>query len=431
MLYGFVAAIDTQASNINSSMALKIFAQDGTWVEAETAEKLNVDGYIHEIITATASDLAQVSAAIPVGEIVRFKMVDGRIAYIDTAARNKGNITAAQDYGNLNLIAYEQTGTYSTDAAGQIIWESTGGGFEQRFGVANKIDSASEKQFIVPSGKGLIFCTPNKLELLDDLEDSSRYSISKDFQKNYLRHSGDYTQPVIDGIYVYNLGEENINVATCVLLRGASATAMDEYSSPYSVVTKITSAVNKKGEKCKKIYYSSGGSEVGANISNELRVSYASAGTANASATETTFDALALEVGDVIQHTTDANREIIHINVVYRHDQQAGKNAYLKDNTTKLTFSSRSGEGACARIEAVDIVNNILQYAIDTINNSGEVTETAYYNISLESAGISVYRHQYQEVSSASVADLLPGDKVLIRSSNGYAARAGQILVLR
>ncbi len=427
MIYGFVAGVDVPTEGIGSSIEFKIYTQDNAWVNAEAVEKLNIDGTVYTI--GTDAGISGAAAAIPVGEIVRFSTTDGKISRIDTATPNVGSFNVQDDYGNLTQIAYQQTGTLIVnDTTGEEEWRSTGNGFEQRFGVANKINAATEEKFIAKNGKCFVFATPPANELLDDLENPSRYSVSTSLGKEYLRHSGNYTRPVIDSIYVYNLGEDDINVATCVLLRGAeggSASAISE-DSAYNVVTKITNSIDKKGMECKKIYYSSAGGESGANVSNRVRVSHNAGGYANSTATESAFD---LEVGDVIQLGADAEGEITHINVVYRHDQTSGKDAYLQENTTKLNFSCKDGEGACARIAAVDAENNILQYVLyDDLQNG---TNPKYYNISLDGAGISIYKHQYKEVSSANAAELVAGDTVLIRSSNGYAARTAQILVLK
>ncbi len=403
-MYGVVAGVDEPKGGIATTLSLKIFTQDSVWIEAETVEKLNIDGERYSV--GTAAGMSTAVAKIPVGDVVLFRMTNNKISYIDTKEINKGNFSKAADVGNLNEIA-------------------SGEKFEQRNGMANEQGQLSMNKFVVKSGKCIIFSIPARNELLDDLD---KYSVTTSLMKNYYTPSGgSYSQVMTDGYAAYNLGEDDINVATCVLLRGSEssgASSLDR-SSAYNVITKISAAVNEDGEERVKIYYSSAGGEKGLLLAEKIKFSSTRAG--SASPVETPYADIGLQVGDVVQLGTNAEGELDTINMVYRHDQTSGKPAYLKDNTYALSFGGAEGEGgACGTVVKVDATNNVLQFAI----NAGTDT-AATYNISLSGASCSIYRHSLEKVESANSAALLPGDKVLVRTSTGFAATAAQILVLR
>ncbi len=403
-IYGVIAGVDAPSGGIATTLSLKIFSQDGTWIEAETVDKLNIDGERYAVATTVGMKAAV--EKIPLGEVVLFKMQDGKISYIDTVEKNKGNISKAADVGNLNQIA-------------------AGTAFQQRNGMANERDQLTVNKFVVKSGQCIVFSIPARDKLLENVK---KYSVSTSLAKNYYEPGGGgtYTQNMTDGYIAYNLGEEDINVATCVLLRGSETTGGGASSlgrsSEYCVVTKISSAVNKDGEQRVKLYYSSSGSESSLLLAEEINFSYTLASRAASASLLVGFEEIGLEIGDVIQLSRNAEGELDCINMVYRHNQKADKTAYLKDDTFNLSFDGGQGDGgACGTVRTVDTTNGILQYTV----------ADSVYNMYIGDASFSIYRDEFQKVEAANIAALMPGDKVLLRTTYGFASAAAQVLVLR
>ena len=82
--------------------------------------------------------------------------------------------------------------------------------------MCNEKGDGSLNKFVVKSGNCIIFSTPAHDELLDNLED---YSVTTSLAKNYYTvGAGQYNQVVTDGYFVYNTGEDDINVASCILI---------------------------------------------------------------------------------------------------------------------------------------------------------------------------------------------------------------------
>lgn len=407
-IYGFVAGVDTKGS-ISSRLTLKIFTQDATWVTAETVDKVNVDGERYSV--GTDEGRKQAIAAIPVGEVVLFTMSGDKINYIDTARINRGNPSKYSDTGNLNEIA-------------------AGSEFEHRNGMCNEKGDGSLNKFVVKSGNCIIFSTPATGELLDNLED---YSVTTSLAKNYYAvGSGQYNQVVTDGYFVYNTGEDDINVASCILLRGSKSAGASSLgkSSAFVVVTKISSAINDEGEMRTKLYYDQNGSELSNLLKDDDKVDYSYDRAGNAQPTQSKFSDIGLEVGDVIQLATDEKGYITAINVAYRINQESAlkENAWLKGQQYSLSFGNYNGEGAaCGIVKKVNATDKILQFSVTTETDGVEKV----YNIGTGSAGVSIYRQDLEKAESANLAALMEGDLVLIRSSTGFAASAAQILVIR
>ncbi len=405
--YGFVAGINSKGTTMADRLTLKIFTQDSVWITAKTVDRVNIDGERYAV--GTSEGLNKAIAAIPVGEVVLFTMSGDKINYIDTARINKGNTSKYSDTGNLNQIV-------------------SGSEFEHRDGMCNEKGDGSLNKFVVKSGNCVIFSTPASGELLDNLDE---YSVTTRLAKNYYTKStGAYNQVVTDGYFAYNTGDDDINVASCILLRGSKSAGASSLSksSVFSVVTKISSAINDDGENRVKLYYDQNGAELSALLKEDDKVDYSYARASNAPSTQVKFSDIGLKVGDVIQLATDEKGYITAINVAYRlNPSEALKSqAWLKGQQYELTFGSNDGEGAASGIVAkVNAADKILQFSV------GEGEDKKLYNINTGSAGISIYRQDLEKAESANLAALMEGDFVIVRTSTGFAASAAQILVIR
>lgn len=402
--YGFVAGIDVKET-LGGNISLKIFTQDGVWLEAETVEKLNIDGERYTIGSSGDFEKAvQLLNQNALAQVVLYTLSGEKINYIDTCARNKGNYSAYADTGNLNLVA-------------------NGTSFETRDGICNDMNNASSNKFVVKSNC-IIFATPASNELLDDLD---AYSVRSSLWKNYFTTTaGTYNQKMTDGYYVYNTGEEDINVATCVLVRGVAGVGGSSLSktSPFMVVTKISSAINDDGEMRVKLYYSSNGSESSNLLEDDDKVSYSYTRGSSATGAAVKFSDIGLKVGDVIQLATNDKGNIENINVIYRGSGEG--NAWLNGQSYQLSFGGNDGEGAASGVvKNVNTTEKILQFSVTTDGVE------KIYNIKTGSASFSIYRTDLEKTESASLASLMEGDTVIVRTSTGFAANAAQILVIR
>ena len=177
-----------------------------------------------------------------------------------------------------------------------------------------------------------------------------------------------------------------------------------------------------------QIYYEYGGKKFKSIIKDDNKIAYSRERAGGANPIKTTFSDIGLKKGDIIQTAKDQNGYITAINVVYRIDQTSALKdyAWLSGQKYDLSFTGYDGEGAASAIvNAIDTENGILQYSVT--NDAGE----NIYNIKVESADISVYRKEENETESIKLSSLREGDFILVRTQEGYAASAAQILVIR
>jgi len=411
-IYGFVhrVAID---SGLGDKLIIRIFSQDAEWLVLETNGKINIDGYRYN--TNSTADLETAISKIPEGEVIMFSYMDNIITYIDTPELNKGNTTLASDRGNLNMIA-------------------SGAEFETRYGMCNEFNNPSDNKFVVNSGNCVIFETParptegDEENYYDDLE---MYSVSKSLGKAYYRAVPyDYGQVITDGYCAYNTESRDINVASCLLLRGSENAGKGingsggeslTTRSQCAVVIKTGAGLNKDGEDRQVLYYSVNGIEKKLCVANTIN--YSKCRIYNYESETKSFNEIGLEAGDVIQVGTNAKDEISQINVVYRFDQTSdlASEAYITYPAYKMQFGAPPEGMAIGEVAAVDSENKILQFAV------GEDK----YEIRTATANITVYDSILEKTSVANIGDLIEGDRVIVKADVDYAARASQILVIR
>ncbi len=421
MTYAFVAGIDT-GEGISTNLILKIFTQNSDWLEMETANKVNIDGERYNVGTEQGKNLA--ASQIPVGEVILYSENNGVITYIDTAARNKGNLSAASDAGNLNQVA-------------------SGDAFFTRYGMCHEYGDTSKNKFMVNS-KCIIFETPSRGELL---EKTDEYAVVNSLVQYYYmpQNPGGWWQRLSDKYFVYNTFEKDINVATCLLLRGTNSgrsTVKKEAGekkvvignigsvalstrSQMGVVSKISSGMDEYGNSRTKLYMEQNGVEKYALVSDKIQ--YSKCRIHEYTASTVSFDQIGLTVGDVIQVGTDGSGYINQINVVYRANQQGtqAQNAWLTYPEYDMQFQSEPEGAAVGLVNAVDVDNRILQIAM------GTEEDALTYDTLASVATIVIYDSATKKSKTGTLGELMQDDLVIVRTDVDYAARASQILVLR
>lgn len=417
--YGFVAGVDAKLG-LSRALTLKIYTEEGKWVEAEVTNPVNIDGQRLVLNSDTAINTA--AGQIVVGDVVVFATSGSKISYIDTKAPNYGNDTPLKDKGNLREI------TSGTD-------------FRARNGITFVWNDATIDPFVIRDGNVIIFSVPAMGELLEDEE---AYGVSNKLGKNYLGNQPTYAQyswyQKIDSFAAYNMGVSDIDVATCVVLRGTSggvsASSLNA-KSPLVVVSKISTAINKDGEVSPKLYYYQGGAELGAIANDNIAYSYTKTNNIT-NATSVPFAQAELKHGDVIQISTDDDGYIDGINVIYRADQRdttmstvdplkkLKELARLQYPTYNMVFDGgaegTAQEGmAIGELQEIDVENKVLSFTCDT---------TKYY-INFDGASASVYRASTKRVEDISFNELMQGDRIILQSTEGFNSKVAYILAIR
>ncbi len=410
--YAFVMGAEP-AGVIAGAIRLKLYNENGDFLDVETTSKINIDG---NRITLSSDEIVESTLSkIPVGDIVIYSMSGEHLSYIDTIAPNYGMETPIADAGNLNLI-------------------TEGTSFYTKAGICHAPDMKTDK-FVVKNKETIVFKTPASDELLEDME---AYAVSKEFSTTkllYGQYQNTSTRQAIESYAAYNLEDNNINVATCLLLRGAGGSGASGLSrtSKFCVYTKSNDAINEDGETVKRIYYYEGGKEQSYLTDEKIIYSYDRASVAGG--TETTFEKCELLPGDVFQFGTDDKGYINAINVVYRQDQSDKKSQYDESKALKdlawltmpefsMQFNTNDGEGAAVgKFMDIDTENGIMMYHMDNPSVS--------YFIGISKATFEVFRMANLKGEAVTADALTEGDIVLVRSDTGFSSTAAQIVILR
>ena len=398
--YGFIAGVDSD-SGITPRISLKIFTENSDWVDADVTDVINIDGYRYKVSSST--EFATAVSKIPVGEVVLFSLLGDKVNYIDTAELNKGNLTAEADIGNLNEIA-------------------SGDSFFTRQGLCHDGSDPSKSKFVLGKEQYLVFNTPASGELLTDLD---KYSVTKELTSVIYGPRAGSSRQVITDFAAYNLGKDDFNVATCILLRGVSTSGFIGESTGFSIITKLTSAIGKDGENCLKLYYSENGVQKEALVSEKVSYSYAFLSGGRES-TDKTFAETGLEIGDVIRLSIDEEGYITSIDAIYRQNQSDPKaaEAWMTNMSGYMDMHETKGAYICGEFVTYDPANKLIQVALKT----GDTEKS--YNISVSSAKVSIYRNATKKEEPGTLADLVPGDLMIGRSSM-YAISFDQIIILK
>lgn len=399
--YGVVSAV----GNIKfRSFQVKIFNQDGEWQTVDTASRTVIDG--------APADGEELKKKIPIGQIIRYKLKEGELKYIDTVKINSGNSERSDDGGNLNLIA-------------------SGSGMVHRSGICHMYDdrnvdlAASSKKFVL-SANTLIFGIPEK----DNLNDEELYYVTRNLKDGYYNSwvpNEESCTIIKDGFESYNLRNEDINIAECVLLKGITREGMGlSFASSFGVITGFKCGNDKKGLEHDIVELSQGTNAIRLYVDDEITY-YRGNGAWGARSIVPLAD-IGLKVGDIIQFGVRNEEYLSSVNVVYRMDQSDSRRieAWVTNPSYGMSFGGANGVGAAVgRVKAINYDYGVMQFYV------GEDAETANnYNINIGNAEIIIYQKDRNEIEPATIKSLLYDDVVLIRNAS-YAANAAQIIIIR
>ena len=415
--YGVVGKLfwDDEAETLN----LWIFNENGEWIKAPLAEKVNLDG--RRVKARDSKDREKIIADVKVQEVVRYKFSGTEFTDIDTEKLNGTNASAEADRGNLTLIA-------------------SGDRFNQRFNMCSD-DSDISKSWFVKQNSVIVFKVPE----LANINETNKYGVEKKITTHfYYSGSGSNITQVKEGYKVFVTSIEDINTAECILLKGCDSYAYVEASSPYYMVSGIGESVNNDNELCYKLSLARNGSEMEfftvPDSFKKIEYKYNDENSRTYIVTDANLKELNLEKGDVVQLLLDGDNNVEGICVVYRINQNKATE-YQKFSVWDANFhweeSSSSGT-----LEAVDIANKIVKFKCmnrmarktTSVNGVTYPAGTVYespliYQSLANSAKITVYDRNSNSILNGSLSSLLPGDKLIMNMY--YADSISDIIAIR
>lgn len=127
-------------------------------------------------------------------------------------------------------------------------------------------------------------------------------------------YSGDYYF-ADDTISLYNV--DKFYSAGFAVVRGGNTINLDEYITPV-MISKITEAINSRGENVKLVYYYNGEKEMSVELSDDIKILENTAANHWYGTNGVTVDDLV--IGDVIQFKTDNSGAASHMRVLLKGD---------------------------------------------------------------------------------------------------------------
>lgn len=414
--YGVLAAVGSQ-SGMENYIKVKVFTQDSKWLETDLTETVKIDGINRKISKNDGFSAAKTALENAQGQVILFKTdANDNITNIDTAS--------------------------TTGKEGELVEVLRGRNFTIRWGIINavKYDKDSDgvdddtdgddfpvwTQISAKAGTFIVFKTP-KLE--DMLTDTENWAV-----ETTMPSQDDYrVGSKLNDYVLYNLGRDGIPHATCIMLRGSNAkSASIVTSSNYVFVTNQTEGIDEDGNTAIKLYYSSQGTELSCFV--RQRVDYreeAIRGQTNTStdAVNKPFADVNLRTGDIIQFGTDSDGYISSINVIYRTDRTSpnATNAAIPEIPFNNTSSGNYSGAVAGKVDKVDATQNLI--SIKTVDPSDSTVEAL--QVMNATNNITIYQKTIGKTIGGTLADIIPGDNIIVKVAGGFASSASQIVVIR
>lgn len=317
---------------------LKLFNQDNTFSILNVAEKIKLDNLVKDLSLISTKN----TISSHVGELVRYKVTDGKVSDIDFA----------------HITNYEIGETGET-AYGTLTQMITGDSIERR----SSLFCTGGQPFYMSVNEKSLFLVPEDINADEScfvVTTPATYISSGHYYRATGSTAGYYHKLENLTVTVYNLGlrEEDCDEATIVVMKSSdfgprgSASSAKGSKGVLNVVTDITDVYNEEsGTSCKRIYFNNG-------CYRDVRSSvvYENEGIS------TTLESLNLKPGDVISFTESGN-VISRIEVLYRGDINSSYPMTLTDvnSISGSSFQSSNMYGV-AKIRGVDISKKVISY---------------------------------------------------------------------
>lgn len=372
---------------------LKFFNQDGTFSILNIAKKIRLDNVSKDPLeTATRNEISAHN-----GELVRYKVTDGKVSDIDFA-----HITN-YEIGDTGETSY---GTLTQMVAGNSI--------ERR----NSLFSTGNQPFYMDVNANSLFIVPENINAEEScflVTTPGTYITSGHYYRSTGSTAGYYHKLENLTVTVYNMGqrEEDCDEATLVVMKSSDFGPRDSASSAkgsrgvLNVITDITDVINEEsGTNGKRIYFNDG-------CYRDVRPSvvYENEGIS------TTLENLNLKPGDVISFTESGN-VISRIEVLYRNDRNSSYPMTLTDsNSISGSSFQASNMYGVAQVRSVDASKKVISYT--TLDG------TKRWIMSYSSPAVFMIRESVdrtRSVEKISADALRKGDKIVFYSNNSICS---------
>ena len=386
-----VAGLDYELGNFANRITVKLFTEDEEFIDAELKETVKVNGVRYDLSERTEVDtvLGIIGTRTNDGYVVNSAYVvvykldtKGQISSVDT-----GSIGGA---GHLNTIVSAGTSMLVRPNFIMVYNDESGNSIRTRY-----------------NGSGKIFYAPAD----GNLSELKEYGIYKDFKTNHYYQIAPTGYTGLDSYAVYSFNESTIPTADVILFRNVGAQGVVSAESSLAVITDIGTAIDSEEEPTVKLYLG----ETSYTVKSEL--TWAKNGTTGRVPVSSISSQLT--PGTAIQYATDNKGEIASIKVVADYD--ASSATLIPAFKDANTFIQDSYDGD--QDEKNLIVGRVVENDSKTSQMIFTTNGTDRYLLYTSGTNVSVYRSERQIVTGSTVADLVPGDIFVCRTTLYYVPR--------
>lgn len=238
---GVLQGVHAKTTGFSPEAKVRIFARNGKFYEYNIADNFRLNNVRKDMTDDDVRDavITELEALISVGpEVIKYIANETEITAIQLAGTTPGlgqfsalarawQEATVRQYGMIQLREYP-VGSVPDEENPSLI---------------TKYNNANPIVFMIP----------------EDTEDLERYTIASSIKSDHIYVAKDTSYTKIGDISVYSLGTTTIPVGEVIMMRGVGAGSLE--SSPMSIVTSITDAVDSNDMSGKKLYLD--GSAVG------------------------------------------------------------------------------------------------------------------------------------------------------------------------
>lgn len=388
---GVLAGIEYKQSVLANEIQLRIYTKGSAFVIADLSNSVRIDGAPYDLTKSADMDRALMRLSggqkengkyvITEAKIITYKWDGDKISHVDTGSSGIP--------GNLRVIA-DKVDRVECRPTPQVLTITK-----------DRINSPQDKIFgVYDKTKVLVFTAPyddpsttDKNEFLND----DGYSYGHALKETFYDDAGYDWSTGTKNTTLYSLSENNgVDNVDVILFRGSSlaatATGGISDSSAFYLINKISTALDKDGMSCKKLYFGT----TSKLLADTVRL--ISGGTqSNLSANDVSA---ALKPGYVIQYGLDADGKIASIRIISDFDKETG-------NVTPIYRHTDYTEGTKCATGEID--KNIPSSGAITIKASN-TAEGSYFGV--VAGKIYIYHSADGKLVEATQSELMEHDKI-------------------
>lgn len=413
-VYGVMTGIDHEGGVLASEIIVRIYTREGKFLELPLAKRVKINGTTYDLAKQFNTVLGAISRGglgnLNNAYVIKYTATETEVTSIDTGA--------VGGQGNLNVEIKDSS--KMTVRPGYML------------AIKNPDNGDAMEYFSYDSTAGVVFCVPN----VSDLGNLDKYQILSVPKTEHIYTTGATSYSTVESISLYSSGTSALPKINVMMIRGMVSSPVDSEISQLSVITDITTAVDKDGNATKKLYFDN------KQTALVLPTIKFRSGHTTTSPTDRTIESLIsgpdpdLRPGVVVQFGMDSDGFINNISTVAKCESDGTLTPLFEcdsDGTNYYSSSNRSmgedGMRGLVAAEVAEIDPETMLVKINFVQTSGILgVRSKVLNLSSASK-IIMFDSIEEKAINITRNDIKVGDKLAIRVDSYFDAK--DIIIFR